>query len=138
MVLYRSPRHSDNTDSRRAIADANNRVHATYGVDTADIHSNEADAASADTIACSRRYGAKLRALPPPAARRVLLGDGYWSRHFSGVSAFISIFFPTLSFACAVAKLILTFAYSEFYEWNPAVGNDCQNLWPDYYYCVGL
>ncbi|KAI4609218.1 uncharacterized protein J4E87_011072 [Alternaria ethzedia] len=27
---------------------------------------------------------------------------------------------------------------AQFYEWNPAVGNDCQNLWPDYYYCVGV
>ncbi|KAI9158367.1 carbohydrate-binding module family 50 protein [Paramyrothecium foliicola] len=26
----------------------------------------------------------------------------------------------------------------DFYKWNPAVGNDCSNLWPDYYYCVGV
>ncbi|KAH7140925.1 carbohydrate-binding module family 50 protein [Dactylonectria macrodidyma] len=26
----------------------------------------------------------------------------------------------------------------EFYEWNPAVGSDCSNLWPDYYYCIGI
>ncbi|KAF2124898.1 carbohydrate-binding module family 50 protein [Dothidotthia symphoricarpi CBS 119687] len=25
-----------------------------------------------------------------------------------------------------------------FYEWNPAVGSDCENLWPDYYYCIGV
>ncbi|KAF2000149.1 carbohydrate-binding module family 50 protein [Amniculicola lignicola CBS 123094] len=24
----------------------------------------------------------------------------------------------------------------QFYAWNPAVGNDCANLWPDYAYCV--
>ena len=27
---------------------------------------------------------------------------------------------------------------SDFYEWNPAVGNDCSSLWPGYYYCVGV
>ncbi|KAK8131800.1 LysM domain protein [Apiospora sp. TS-2023a] len=27
---------------------------------------------------------------------------------------------------------------SSFYEWNPAVGSDCQSLWSDYYVCVGL
>ncbi|KAF1833739.1 hypothetical protein BDW02DRAFT_598793 [Decorospora gaudefroyi] len=27
---------------------------------------------------------------------------------------------------------------AQFYEWNPAVGSDCRNLWPDYYYCVGV
>ncbi|KAH6684917.1 hypothetical protein F5X68DRAFT_241940 [Plectosphaerella plurivora] len=26
----------------------------------------------------------------------------------------------------------------QFYEWNPAVGVDCPNLWPDYYYCIGV
>ncbi|KAF2995260.1 hypothetical protein E8E13_003778 [Curvularia kusanoi] len=26
----------------------------------------------------------------------------------------------------------------QFYEWNPAVGSDCQNLWPDYYYCIAV
>jgi hypothetical protein len=26
----------------------------------------------------------------------------------------------------------------DFYAWNPAVGNDCSGLWPDYYYCVGM
>ncbi|KAH8693418.1 hypothetical protein GQ44DRAFT_765230 [Phaeosphaeriaceae sp. PMI808] len=24
----------------------------------------------------------------------------------------------------------------QFYAWNPAVGNDCANLWPNYSYCV--
>ncbi|KAF9693771.1 hypothetical protein EKO04_008566 [Ascochyta lentis] len=27
---------------------------------------------------------------------------------------------------------------AQFYEWNPAAGSDCQNLWPDYYYCIGV
>ncbi|KAF2007436.1 carbohydrate-binding module family 50 protein [Amniculicola lignicola CBS 123094] len=27
---------------------------------------------------------------------------------------------------------------TEFYSWNPATGSDCSNLWPDYYYCVGV
>ncbi|KAI5457371.1 hypothetical protein BGZ63DRAFT_342493, partial [Mariannaea sp. PMI_226] len=26
----------------------------------------------------------------------------------------------------------------QFYAWNPAVGSDCGNLWPDYYYCIGV
>ncbi|CAI7579643.1 unnamed protein product [Penicillium pancosmium] len=26
----------------------------------------------------------------------------------------------------------------EFLAWNPAVGDGCKNLWPDYYYCVGV
>lgn len=26
----------------------------------------------------------------------------------------------------------------DFYAWNPAVGDDCLGLWPDYYYCVGM
>lgn len=26
----------------------------------------------------------------------------------------------------------------EVYAWNPAVGDDCSGLWPDYYYCVGM
>jgi len=25
---------------------------------------------------------------------------------------------------------------AEFYEWNPAVGSKCENLWAGYYYCV--
>jgi hypothetical protein len=28
--------------------------------------------------------------------------------------------------------------YSQFYEWNPAVGKNCENLWPEYFYCVGV
>ncbi|KAK8115314.1 carbohydrate-binding module family 50 protein [Apiospora kogelbergensis] len=27
---------------------------------------------------------------------------------------------------------------SDFYYWNPAVGDKCQSLWRDYYVCVGL
>ena len=27
---------------------------------------------------------------------------------------------------------------SQFYDWNPAVGSDCLNLWPDYFYCIGV
>jgi LysM repeat protein len=27
---------------------------------------------------------------------------------------------------------------NDFYAWNPAVGNDCSGLWPDYYVCVGI
>ena len=30
------------------------------------------------------------------------------------------------------------FGNSDFYKWNPAVGNDCSNMWPGYYYCVGV
>ncbi|MBE3046967.1 LysM peptidoglycan-binding domain-containing protein [Candidatus Bathyarchaeota archaeon] len=26
---------------------------------------------------------------------------------------------------------------SQFYEWNPAVGNTCAGLWADVYVCVG-
>jgi LysM repeat protein len=26
----------------------------------------------------------------------------------------------------------------QFYQYNPAVGNDCRGLWPDYYVCVGV
>jgi LysM repeat protein len=26
----------------------------------------------------------------------------------------------------------------QFYQYNPAVGNDCSGLWPDYYVCVGV
>ncbi|KAK8859536.1 carbohydrate-binding module family 50 [Apiospora arundinis] len=29
-------------------------------------------------------------------------------------------------------------ALSDFYHWNPAVGDDCQSLWRDYYVCIGL
>lgn len=25
---------------------------------------------------------------------------------------------------------------ADFYQWNPDVGTDCANLWPDYYVCV--
>ncbi|KAI8152690.1 hypothetical protein K4K49_003054 [Colletotrichum sp. SAR 10_70] len=28
--------------------------------------------------------------------------------------------------------------YATFVEWNPALGSDCQNLWPDYAVCVGV
>jgi hypothetical protein len=27
---------------------------------------------------------------------------------------------------------------NEFYELNPAVGENCGSLWPNYYYCVGM
>lgn len=27
---------------------------------------------------------------------------------------------------------------ADLYAWNPAVGNDCAGLWPDYYICVGV
>ncbi|KAG9258058.1 uncharacterized protein F5Z01DRAFT_316007 [Emericellopsis atlantica] len=26
----------------------------------------------------------------------------------------------------------------DFYAWNPAVGDGCANMWPGYYYCVGV
>lgn len=26
----------------------------------------------------------------------------------------------------------------DFYAWNPAVGDECAGLWPNYYYCVGM
>ncbi|VTT74774.1 unnamed protein product [Fusarium fujikuroi] len=26
----------------------------------------------------------------------------------------------------------------EFYQWNPAVGSKCENLWANYYYCVSV
>lgn len=26
----------------------------------------------------------------------------------------------------------------DFYDWNPAVGDDCSGLWPNYYVCVGI
>lgn len=29
-------------------------------------------------------------------------------------------------------------ALNDFYTWNPAVGNTCAGLWPDYYVCVGI
>ncbi|KAK2038552.1 LysM domain-containing protein [Colletotrichum somersetense] len=28
--------------------------------------------------------------------------------------------------------------YATFVKWNPALGSDCQNLWPDYAVCVGV
>jgi LysM repeat protein len=31
-----------------------------------------------------------------------------------------------------------TFALTDFYNWNPAVGSDCSGLWVGYYVCVGL
>lgn len=27
---------------------------------------------------------------------------------------------------------------ADFYDWNPAIGTDCANLWPDTYVCVGV
>ncbi|KAJ5987635.1 hypothetical protein N7451_012000 [Penicillium sp. IBT 35674x] len=27
---------------------------------------------------------------------------------------------------------------AEFIDWNPAVGTDCAQLWPDYYYCIAV
>ncbi|KAK2594660.1 hypothetical protein QQS21_007636 [Conoideocrella luteorostrata] len=27
---------------------------------------------------------------------------------------------------------------AQFVEWNPAVGQECGNLWPAYYYCIGV
>lgn len=36
--------------------------------------------------------------------------------------------------------LVITEAHgielADFYDWNPDVGTDCTNLWPDYYVCV--
>ncbi|GAQ08984.1 hypothetical protein ALT_6305 [Aspergillus lentulus] len=29
-------------------------------------------------------------------------------------------------------------ALNDFYAWNPAVGNTCAGLWPNYYVCVGI
>lgn len=29
-------------------------------------------------------------------------------------------------------------ALADFYSWNPAIGNTCGGLWPDYYVCVGI
>ncbi|KAL4861861.1 hypothetical protein BDV12DRAFT_203586 [Aspergillus spectabilis] len=29
-------------------------------------------------------------------------------------------------------------ALADFYRWNPAVGNNCGGLWPDYYVCIGI
>lgn len=29
-------------------------------------------------------------------------------------------------------------ALSDFYAWNPAVGDTCAGLWPNYYVCVGI
>jgi hypothetical protein len=31
-----------------------------------------------------------------------------------------------------------TFSLTDFYKWNPAVGNQCAGLWLDYYVCVGV
>ncbi|RBR15596.1 uncharacterized protein FIESC28_07237 [Fusarium coffeatum] len=31
-----------------------------------------------------------------------------------------------------------TFDFDTFYEWNPAVGEECSGIWANYYYCVGI
>lgn len=31
-----------------------------------------------------------------------------------------------------------TFSLSEFYKWNPAVGDQCTGLWLGYYYCIAV
>ncbi|KAF6784890.1 LysM domain-containing protein [Colletotrichum sojae] len=31
-----------------------------------------------------------------------------------------------------------TFSLTQFYAWNPAVGNTCSGLWLGYYYCIGV
>lgn len=28
--------------------------------------------------------------------------------------------------------------FNQFWQWNPAVGQTCQSLWAQYYYCVGM
>ncbi|OBU01588.1 hypothetical protein VE01_00568 [Pseudogymnoascus verrucosus] len=37
---------------------------------------------------------------------------------------------------CAVICQAHGIELADFYKWNPDVGSDCTNLWPDYYVCV--
>jgi hypothetical protein len=39
------------------------------------------------------------------------------------------------------AKIVSNFGifnFDTFFEWNPAVGEDCSGIWAGYYYCVGV
>ncbi|KFZ19781.1 hypothetical protein V502_03478 [Pseudogymnoascus sp. VKM F-4520 (FW-2644)] len=37
---------------------------------------------------------------------------------------------------CSVIAEAQGIELANFYKWNPDVGTDCTNLWPDYYVCV--
>jgi LysM domain. len=38
---------------------------------------------------------------------------------------------------CAAIAAKYGISVSDFYNWNPGVGNNCQSLWLNTYYCVG-
>jgi LysM repeat protein len=38
---------------------------------------------------------------------------------------------------CATIASRYGISLSNFYSWNTGVGNNCQSLWLDTYYCVG-
>ncbi|RLL93315.1 hypothetical protein CFD26_102048 [Aspergillus turcosus] len=40
--------------------------------------------------------------------------------------------------SCANIESLYSITFAELYEWNPAIGSDCQSLWVGYAVCVGV
>lgn len=40
--------------------------------------------------------------------------------------------------SCANIEALYSITFTELYEWNPAIGSNCESLWPGYDVCVGV
>ena len=40
--------------------------------------------------------------------------------------------------SCAKIETQFNDTFAQLYQWNPAIGDDCQSLWPGYAICVGV
>lgn len=45
---------------------------------------------------------------------------------------------PATGASCAALESKYGITFAQLYAWNPAVGNNCQSLWPSEAYCVGV
>lgn len=40
--------------------------------------------------------------------------------------------------SCAKIETQFGITFAQLYKWNPAIGDDCQSLWPQYSICVAV
>ncbi|KAK3679998.1 hypothetical protein LTR78_000375 [Recurvomyces mirabilis] len=57
----------------------------------------------------------------------------------SGITANCNEYYVVASGdSCAKIETQFGDTFAQLYEWNPAIGDDCQSLWPGYAICVGI
>jgi hypothetical protein len=57
----------------------------------------------------------------------------------TGIIASCNAYYVTISGdSCSSIETAYDITFATFYAWNPAIGSDCQSLWLEEAYCVGI